>query len=304
MIDMNFLVWEEIIMNKKIRSLLIISLTAFVFGCVSQQEMLDIQNRLTALETQGSSNLTSYNQVDTRIESLESQLHHIKQSVDLIEKQFREQYAGIKANSNTSRHEIRQITGRLEEIEYHLKKKFNLLKQQKQTPSEVNVPVNQIFERLQMIENYLGIETNERKSSTTGRMQASQSQQSSPQTPEAEMYATGKTAFDQKDFETARIQFVNFIKKYPKSKNADNAQFWMGEIYYQEKWYEKAILEYQKVIETYPNGNKVPAALLKQGMAFLELNDKTNASLILKELTKKYPDSPEAKLALKKLSEL
>jgi len=294
-------------MKIKIQKCILIVCSSLVFGCVSQQEMLDIQNRLTALETQGSSNLTSYNQVDTRIESMESQLHHIKQSVDLVEKQFREQYAGIKANSNTSRHEIRQITGRLEEIEYHLKKKFHLLKQSKQVSPQGSVPIDKIIGRLQRIENYLGIEENQVSvPSSTGpsiQSQESRSAISTPKTPEDEMYARGKSAFDNKDFETARIQFVNFIKKYPKSKQADNAQFWMGEIYFQEKWYEKAILEYQKVIEMYPNGNKVPAALLKQGFSFLELNDKTNASLILKELTKKYPESPESKLAQNKLNE-
>ena len=58
------------------------------------------------------------------------------------------------------------------------------------------------------------------------------------------------------------------MEKYPKSNSADNAQFWIGEIYYREKWYEKAILEYQKVIENYPQGNKISAALLKQGLHF------------------------------------
>jgi tol-pal system protein YbgF len=292
-------------MNKKINRCLLAFCSILIFGCVSQQEMLDLQNRLTALETQGSSNLTSYNQVDTRIESLESQLHHIKQSLDIVEKQFREQYAGIKANSNTSRHEIRQITGRLEEIEYHLKKKFHLLKQQKGSPSQDNVPIEGILGRIQRIENYLGFKDNQLSATTEPGMSTQKSSvtNATPQTPEDEMYAKGKSAFDNKDFETARIQFVNFIKKYPKSKQADNAQFWMGEIYFFEKWFEKAILEYQKVIETYPNGNKVPAALLKQGLSFLELNDKTNASLILKELTRKYPEAPEAKLAQKKLNE-
>ena len=42
-------------------------------------------------------------------------------------------------------------------------------------------------------------------------------------------------------------KFKELIERFPKSERADNAQFWIGEIYYREKWYEKAILEYQKV---------------------------------------------------------
>jgi tol-pal system protein YbgF len=292
-------------MKKKIYTRLIVCcLIVAIFGCVSQDELLHIQNRLVALETQGSSNLTSYNQVGSRIESLESQMLHIKQSQDLIEKQFREQYAGIKANSNTSRHEIRQITGRLEEIEYHLKKKFNVLKQKNQIPSQGNLPVDQIAQRLQRIEAYLGLDTKGSTSTIASSMKAAQAIKEPPKTPESKLYSKAKDSFDNNDLETARIQFVNFLKKYPQSDDADNAQFWMGEIYFREKWYEKAILEYQKVIEEYPNGNKVPSALLKQGLSFLELSDKTNASLILKELTKKYPNAPESKLARKKLNEL
>ena len=115
------------------------------------------------------------------------------------------------------------------------------------------------------------------------------------------IYHSGKQAFDQGDYESARENFQKLIKKYPNSKNADNAQFWIGEIYYHEKWYEKAILEYQKVIEKYPEGNKVQASLLKQGFSFFNLGDKANARLIFTELIKKYPKSNEAQIAKKKL---
>jgi tol-pal system protein YbgF len=114
-------------------------------------------------------------------------------------------------------------------------------------------------------------------------------------------YQSAKQAYDKGDFNAAREGFQKFIKEFPKSKNVDNAQFWIGETYYREKWYEKAILEYQKVIEKYPKGNKVTAALLKQGFAFLNLGDKVNSRLILSELIKKYPKSNEAKIAERKL---
>jgi tol-pal system protein YbgF len=119
-----------------------------------------------------------------------------------------------------------------------------------------------------------------------------------------EMYSRAKQAFDAGDLDAAREGFQDMLKRYPQSNNADNAQFWLGEIYYQEKWYEKAIVEYQKVIENYPKGNKVKSALLKQGYAFINIGDKSNASIILKELIKKYPDSSEAQLATRKLSQI
>ena len=121
---------------------------------------------------------------------------------------------------------------------------------------------------------------------------------------EQELYEFAKKLFDDGDMENARIQFGNFINKYPKSDNTDNARFWIADSYYAEKWFEKAILEYQKVLEDYPGSNKLAAARLKQGYAFSELGEKANARLILRELLKKHPDSNEAKYAQKKLESL
>jgi tol-pal system protein YbgF len=122
--------------------------------------------------------------------------------------------------------------------------------------------------------------------------------------PAGRSVTMAKQAFDQGDADTAKKKFKELIERYPKSERADNAQFWIGEIYYREKWYEKAILEYQKVIENYPKGNKVPASLLKQGLAFKNLGDKANARLILEELIRKYPKTSEAKIARDKLKNL
>ena len=121
---------------------------------------------------------------------------------------------------------------------------------------------------------------------------------------ENEIYQLAKQAFDKGEYDAAREGFQDLIRRYPKSKNADNAQFWIGEIYYREKWYEKAIVEYQKVVEVYPKGNKVRSALLKQGYAFANIGDTANASLILKDLIRRYPDSNEATIARRKLTQL
>jgi len=116
-------------------------------------------------------------------------------------------------------------------------------------------------------------------------------------------YLDAKKAFDAGDMDTAKKGFATVVEAHATSDTADNAQFWIGEIYYREKWFQKAILEYQKVIENYPDGNKVPAAYLKQGLAFEALGETENAHLILGELLRKYPDTAEASIARKKLGQ-
>jgi tol-pal system protein YbgF len=154
-------------------------------------------------------------------------------------------------------------------------------------------------ERIVRMEQYLNLESSKKPAATV----TAGTPATKPSSAD-EIYRSAKQAFDQGDSEAARKGFQEFIRRYPNSKNADNAQFWIGEIYYREKWYEKAILEYQNVIEKYPKGNKVPAALLKQGLAFSNIGDDANAKLILEELSRNYPKSNEAKVAAEKLKAL
>ena len=109
---------------------------------------------------------------------------------------------------------------------------------------------------------------------------------------------------ERKDFRAAIPRFREFLKKYPDSDFADNAQYWLGECYYALKEYDQAILEFDAVRRKYPKGDKVPAALLKQGFAFAELGDKVDARLILQELVDRYPQSEETGKAKQKLKTL
>lgn len=135
----------------------------------------------------------------------------------------------------------------------------------------------------------------------------------SPQKPEEtqrkvgdplKAYEVSYNLFKEKKFKESREGFNRFLKDFPESDLADNAQFWIGETYYAEKDFEGAILAYEMVIKNYPQSEKLPGAMLKQGMAFLELGDKKTAKVIFETLIEKFPDSREAEIAKKKRAEL
>jgi len=46
-----------------------------------------------------------------------------------------------------------------------------------------------------------------------------------------------------------------FLEHYPHHDYADNAQYWLGEVYYAQKDYQHALTEFRATIETYPRGN-------------------------------------------------
>jgi tol-pal system protein YbgF len=283
-----------------LRSTILLNLACLLllFGCVSQNEVTSLDTRLSELELRNS---------ETREKSaaLKSELQTRagdEQSVRLQIASLRQQLAGLNED-------VRSLTGRIEELEHTLNRQTQ---ENTESTGSRQDQLDQLAkdarsndERILRIEQYLNFETSaSAKAPESSSAKIAPAEQVKKETSEDEIYRQAKQAFDQGDSDAARNKFSELIKRYPKSERADNAQFWIGEIYYREKWYEKAILEYQKVIENYPKGNKVPASLLKQGFAFLNLGDKANSRIILQELIKKYPQTNEAKIAQDKLKDL
>ena len=260
-----------------------------IWGCATQSDVNTIDNRVSEMELR-----------DTQ---LRKQREVLKGDIEGRNQELRKQSAGLRAILEEMNEEIRILGGRLEEMEYSIKqqqrKAEETEKQREEKLNHLAERTDKNSEKILHMQKYLNLES-------TKKPVASLTPGVSAKKPpsEDEVYRSAKQAFDQGDSEAARKGFQDFIKRYPDSKNADNAQFWIGEIYYREKWFEKAILEYQNVIEKYPQGNKVPAALLKQGLAFSSIGDQANSKLILEELVRKHPKTNEAKIAAEKLKTL
>jgi tol-pal system protein YbgF len=267
-------------------------------GCALQKDLVALNDQVAALEEKAEADGAS----------LRSEVGSYHKDQLRSDQAYRTRHAELHALINDIRDEMRLLRGELEKGQYYARKGIAGLAEsearQEAHRKSVERSLQNNIDRIVRIEQYLGMEPSEKLvASDTGQDEGMKGKLEVQETPEG-LYARAKQLFDKGEYENARALFRSFLKQYPKSKNADNAQFWLGEIYYREKWYEKAILEYQKVIENHPNGNKTPSALLKQGFAFSSLGDKANARLILKELIRKFPDSNEAKIANKKLKAL
>lgn len=105
-------------------------------------------------------------------------------------------------------------------------------------------------------------------------------------------------------FDLAREGFLEFLRRFPQSTLADNAQYWIGESYYSQQQYARAAAEFAKVMEDHAAGDKVPAAMLKRAFALISLSRRTEARALLEQLIKKYPKTQEAELARARLKDL
>jgi tol-pal system protein YbgF len=275
----------------------------FPFGCASQTEISTLDQRLSDLDQQARALRQQYRAIEATLDLLDAQVEADEQERGSGELSLRRQTAKLYATVENLGDQVQALSGKIEETDHALLEKSGELDNRGQQRAEkmlrIEATANLNTDRVSRVEKYLGFETSDNLD-----LAVADSGLEDKSLSDKQLYATAKQAFDRNDIETARQGFQSLLKRFPRSENADNAQFWIGETYYRENWYEKAILEYQKVIEKYPKGNKVPAALLKQGLSFSNLRDKANARLIFEELTKKFPKSTESGIAKKKLREL
>ena len=275
--------------------LIVIGSLLLLPGCATQQDVIYLEERLESLEMKN-------NKIQ---QELSRDLNQMGANRKSSEQQLRSKYAGVNADVESLRQELRLIRGRFEEMEYLVNRKVTGYdetgKKQKERLDELGLDLAKVDQRVSQVEQYLSIEAKNSQTTVAGVIPPTDGAPAAPTVKQ--LYADARQAYDNGELDRARQLFQQLIQEHPKSDNADNAQFWIGESYYQEKWYERAVLEYQTVIEKYPKGNKVAAAMLKQGMALLNIGEKSSARLILQELQKKYPKTSESKIAAQKLKE-
>ncbi|MBD3336747.1 MAG: tol-pal system protein YbgF, partial [Candidatus Eisenbacteria bacterium] len=106
------------------------------------------------------------------------------------------------------------------------------------------------------------------------------------------------------NYQLALMELREFLDRFGETPLADNAQYWIGEIYYAQQQYPQAVEEFLKVVNDYPEADKVPAAYLKTAFSFRAQDDLPTARRYLQFLIDRYPDTGEADLAREALREL
>ena len=121
---------------------------------------------------------------------------------------------------------------------------------------------------------------------------------------ESRSYEAALKLFRDASYPAAIAAFGDFLKAYPSSTLAANAQYWVGYSYFAQKDYKASLAQQQKLIATYPSSNKVPDALFNIAASQLALNDTAAGRKTLQEIVAKHPGTQAATLAARRLSEL
>ena len=118
------------------------------------------------------------------------------------------------------------------------------------------------------------------------------------------MYETARADYFAGQYSVAITGFEQFLKAFPRSELADDAQFNIGEAYYTQNKWADAITAYNQVVQTYPQSNSVPDALYKRGLAQERLGQTDAARASWDAAVKGFPDSDAGRLARQSLDRL
>jgi len=102
----------------------------------------------------------------------------------------------------------------------------------------------------------------------------------------------------------ALSMFRQFLKRYPASALAPNAQYWLGEVMYSSRNYQGAIDEFVAVLQSYGSSPKAPDAAIKLGFSFYEMKNWVYARRSLEDVLRSYPKTQAANLARVRLAKM
>jgi tol-pal system protein YbgF len=290
--------------HKRVFSILGLLLGAgfFLSSCVTvatdqdiislNDQVVLLNNRVNALQDSMGKREASLSRelsgdVDARLKSIRGNLAELVAETDGIKGDLSALSGKVEENSHLAKHAIERDTAQEDLMRAGI--------------ADLKTRVEELEKSIQNLKAYLGLQAGfPQKTAKTEAGKTTPPEVS----PEKIKYENSLASYKEGKPEEAIVGFKDFIKTYPKSDLADNAQFWIGECYMTLKQYEQAILAYQQVIKHYPKGNKVPNAMLRQALAFEAIKDTTSAKLLLKKIIKNYPDSNEAGIAKTKLESM
>ncbi len=183
-----------------------------------------------------------------------------------------------------------QLQGRIEELEYKVK---NITERQRQLYLDIDMRIEEL-ESIRNSDSINKAEENDLLSSQPLLIDGS----------DLDNYQLAFKLLKEQQYEAAASAFMQFLKVFPDSELANNAQYWLAETYFVTKKFTEALKEFELVLSNYSDSRKASDALLKIGYCYYELKNWEVARDTLLQVQIDYPDTTAARLADQRIKRL
>lgn len=265
-------------------ALLVLSLPSFAVS----KEIVQLQTQVQALQDAMARMQQSFDErmgvMRNLVEGSTDKMNQINSSLQELNKNLASQHNDSAARNDQLSAQVQALHDSVDELKARLNKVANALEAMQSAQTNIQPS---------------GPATNPGQPGPTG------SQPPVQQAPPPDvLYNNALTDYNTGKYDIAAQEFGEYIKFYPNTDLAGNAQFYLADLEYRQNDFEAAIRDYDKVLEQYPGGNKSAAAQLKKGMALAKLGRKSEAAKEYQSLVQRYPRSIEADQARQQLRAL
>lgn len=111
------------------------------------------------------------------------------------------------------------------------------------------------------------------------------------------VYSQAFSALKAGSYSVAVRGFEGFVKSYPSSPLAPNAEYWAGEAHFVSQDYKGAERAFRTVLDRWPHSGKASDAMLDLGNALIAQGRMREGRDTLRRLVKRFPGSSAAKRA-------
>lgn len=118
--------------------------------------------------------------------------------------------------------------------------------------------------------------------------------------PSTQLLRDGQYKLSGGDIEGARTTLRALVAQYPKSADATEAKFWIGETQYLEGDYPTAAQTYVNILKSTPKAARAPDAMVRLGSTLGKMGSKSDGCTTLSQVLVQYPKaSAQTKARLK-----
>lgn len=118
------------------------------------------------------------------------------------------------------------------------------------------------------------------------------------------VYETAWADYTAGNFDLAIEGFNGYVRSFPRSESADNAQYYVAQSYFQRGKLAEAVEAFSRVISTYPKSDVLGLAYYQRGLCYERLNQPDRARESYDYVVKTLADSDAGRLAKQRLDAL
>lgn len=133
---------------------------------------------------------------------------------------------------------------------------------------------------------------------------ASDDSQQGVSSTEQSIYGQAFDALKAGSYSVAISGFQGFLKQYPASPLAPNAEYWLGEAHYVNQDFAAAGVAFQAVLDKWPSSGKAPDAMLDLGNTQLAQGKTAKGRATLRRVVSQYSGTDAASRAQSRLKQL